>query len=48
MKKLTCPHFTLTEKLSEEQLDFFNTHGVIIFKNFIKRETIDLFLSEIK
>lgn len=48
MKKLDCPHFTLTEKLTQEQLDFFKIHGVIIFKNFIERETIDLFLSEIK
>ena len=34
------PTFTLSEKLTPEQLDFFNTNGFIHFKNFIKPETV--------
>lgn len=34
------PTFTLSDKLTAEQLDFFNTHGFIHFKNFIKEETV--------
>jgi ectoine hydroxylase-related dioxygenase (phytanoyl-CoA dioxygenase family) len=34
------PTFTLSEQLTQDQLDFFNTHGFIHFKNFIKPETV--------
>ncbi|HEX6334516.1 MAG TPA: phytanoyl-CoA dioxygenase family protein [Flavisolibacter sp.] len=47
MKKLEMPHFTLTEKLSQEQLDFFHKHGMIAFRNFIPRETVQLCLEEV-
>jgi len=48
MKKLDCPHFTLTEKLTSEQLDFCKINGVIIFRNFVEPETVSLFLNEIR
>ncbi len=34
------PVFTLGEKLTQEQLDFFETHGYIHFKNFLQSETV--------
>lgn len=34
------PTFTLSEKLTDEQINFFNTHGFIHFKNFITRPTV--------
>lgn len=40
MKKLDCPHFTLTETLTSEQLDFFKVNGVIIFRKFVEPETV--------
>jgi len=33
--------FTLTETLTPEQTDFFNTHGFIHFKNFITPQTVN-------
>jgi ectoine hydroxylase-related dioxygenase (phytanoyl-CoA dioxygenase family) len=46
MNKLQVPHFTLTDKLTQEQLNFFDKNGLIIFKNFINKETVDLFIKE--
>ncbi|MFD2286712.1 phytanoyl-CoA dioxygenase [Pedobacter petrophilus] len=34
------PTFTLSEKLSKEQIEFFNIHGFIHFKNFITKPTV--------
>ena len=34
------PTFTLSEKLTAEQVDFFNKHGFIHFKNFIEKSTV--------
>jgi phytanoyl-CoA hydroxylase len=34
------PRFSLTEILTAEQKDFFNTHGFIHFKNFITDQTV--------
>jgi phytanoyl-CoA hydroxylase len=48
MNKLECSHFELGTTLTREQSDFFKKHGVIIFRNFIPRETVELFLEEIK
>ena len=47
MSKLNCPDFILTEKLTVEQLDFFKKNGFIHFRNFISKERVDLFISEI-
>lgn len=46
MKKLTISKFTLSTKLTEEQKTFFDKNGMIIFKNFIPRDTVNLFISE--
>jgi phytanoyl-CoA hydroxylase len=48
MKKLEVPHFTLGNKLTEEQQAFFDKHGAIIFRNFIKPETVQSFIAETK
>ena len=46
MKKLEVPHFTLGDNLTDEQLNFFDKHGAIIFRNFINPDTVKLFLAE--
>jgi phytanoyl-CoA hydroxylase len=47
MKKWNC-NFELGESLTAEQLDFFDEHGVIIFRNFLSKEKVDLYISELK
>ena len=47
MKKMECPHFVLGDKLTQEQFDFFSKNGVIVFRNVLKRETVDFFIQEI-
>ncbi len=47
MNKLNCPTFVLGERLTDEQLQFFDTNGVIIFRNFIPKETVALFIQEV-
>lgn len=39
--------FTFSGSLNEEQLRFYNTHGVLHFKNFIPRQTVNSFISDI-
>lgn len=46
MKKWDC-NFELGKQLTQEQLDFFDKHGVIIFRNFIDAEKVKLYLSEL-
>ena len=46
MKKWNC-NFELGSQLTKEQLDFFDKHGVIIFRNFISQEKVQLYLSEL-
>lgn len=48
MKKFEYKTFHLGESLTKEQLDYFEKYGVIQFKNFINKETVALFLSELK
>jgi ectoine hydroxylase-related dioxygenase (phytanoyl-CoA dioxygenase family) len=48
MKKFECPDFSLGDKITEEQFNFFDKYGVIIFKDFLKSETVQLFIQEIK
>ena len=48
MNRLQVPNFNLEDQLTKEQLDFFDRHGLIIFRNFISSETVQLFLSEVK
>lgn len=40
-------HFQLGETLTHEQLDFFNKHGVIVFRNFISPEKVKTYIDEI-
>ena len=47
MNKLQCPNFSLTDKLTQEQLNFFHKSGMIVFRNFISKETVQLFLKEV-
>ncbi len=47
MLKLECPDFTLGEKLTPEQLSFFDKNGVIVFRNFITKGTVESLLTEI-
>jgi ectoine hydroxylase-related dioxygenase (phytanoyl-CoA dioxygenase family) len=47
MKKWDC-NFNLGNTISDEQLNFFNEHGVIIFRNFLKKEQVDECISELK
>jgi ectoine hydroxylase-related dioxygenase (phytanoyl-CoA dioxygenase family) len=47
MNRFDFPKFTLGEKLTQEQFDFFKKNGVILFREFISRETVATFVSEI-
>src|SRR5215471_18972535 len=47
MTKLQVPSFSLSTGLTAEQKQFFHKNGAIIFRNFIDRDTVKLFLSEI-
>src|SRR5258708_1410506 len=48
MKKFECPDFVLGDKITEEQFNFFDKYGVIIFKCLFTRETGQIFRDEIK
>jgi len=48
MATITQPAFRLEQTVTEEHTAFFHRHGVIQFKNFISRETVNDFLTEIK
>src|SRR6478672_689391 len=47
MNRLQVPNYTLSDQLSQEQMDFFDKNGLIVFRNFISKETVQMFLSEI-
>ena len=47
MKKFECPDFVLGDKITEEQFNFFDKYGVIIFRNFINSATVQLFIQEL-
>lgn len=40
MRKFTIPDFVLGEKITEEQLAFFQQHGVLMFRGFIPMELV--------
>ena len=48
MSKSNIPRFTLADKLSEEQKVYFEQNGAILFKNFLPKDVIALYHSEIK
>jgi len=41
-------HFQLGDTVTAEQLDFFDKHGVIVFRNFISKENVATYISEFK
>jgi phytanoyl-CoA hydroxylase len=41
-------NFHLGEKLTQDQIDFFEKHGVIVFRNFLTPDKIAIYLEEIK
>jgi len=47
-KKKWESDFQLGEKLTDEQLRFFQEHGVIVFRNFLSKERVELYISELK
>ena len=48
MKKFECPFFELGTELTQEQKALFEKEGVIIFRNFIPMDTVELYREEIK
>jgi phytanoyl-CoA hydroxylase len=48
MNKLLVPDFSLSDAVTQEQLDFFDRYGMIAFRNFITKETVQLFINEIE
>jgi len=40
-------NFELDNSLTKEQVDFFNEHGVIVFRNFISPERVAIYIAEI-
>jgi phytanoyl-CoA hydroxylase len=46
MNKFKMPHFYFGESITNGQLEFFNKHGIIQFKNFIDKKTVLHFLKE--
>ena len=41
-------NFRLGETLTHDQLDFFDKYGIIVFRNFISPEKINIYLAEIE
>jgi len=48
MNRFQMPDYTLSTCITKEQKDFFDKYGVIIFRNFISQENVQLFLKEIQ
>src|SRR5215203_2429740 len=48
MQKLNQPVFHLNGCVTEEQQQFFRKRGLIQFKNFVSKETVQIFVDEIK
>jgi hypothetical protein len=47
MNKWNC-NYELGNSLTKEQLEFFEEHGVIIFRNFLTSDKISTYLTELK
>jgi phytanoyl-CoA hydroxylase len=47
MKKFEVPDFVLGDKITDEQFNFFDKYGVIIFRNFLNSATVQLFIHEL-
>ena len=48
MSKLNTVSFTLADSLTQEQVDFFDKNGFIVFNNFIDGDAVQLFKDEAK
>ncbi|MBP6386095.1 MAG: phytanoyl-CoA dioxygenase family protein [Pseudarcicella sp.] len=48
MTKFEYKTFILGDKLTDEQKKYFEKYGVIQFKNFLNKETVQLFINEAK
>ncbi len=48
MNNIETRFFTLSNTITQEQKDFFHEHGYILFKNFISKETTEIFKNEMK
>jgi len=48
MKKMQCPDFILGDKLTPEQLAFFEKNGAIVFRNVLNKDTVGFFIQEIE
>ena len=48
VKQTWDSEYVLGNALTEEQLTFFDTHGVIVFRNFLSKDKVELYLSELK
>jgi phytanoyl-CoA hydroxylase len=46
MSRIEKTYFTLGSEITQEQLDFFDKNGYILFKNFLSKQTTDLYKSE--
>ena len=46
--KIWESEFTLKNKLTQEQLNFFEKNGVIVFRNFIDRQTVNDYIDQIQ
>jgi len=47
MSILKSPDFTLGNTLTNDQLEFFDENGVILFRNFLQKDTVQSILGEI-
>jgi phytanoyl-CoA hydroxylase len=47
MRKFHIPDFKLGEKITDEQMAFFQKHGVLMFRNFIPVETVENIKNEV-
>ena len=48
MGKIETQLFSLGDKITAEQSTFFNKNGYIVFKNFVPKDEVELFKSEMK
>ena len=48
MSKIETKYFRLGNEITSEQLDFFDTHGFILFKNFLSKEKTNFFIDEME
>jgi phytanoyl-CoA hydroxylase len=48
MSRIEIKHFQFSETITQEQLNFFQENGYIRFKNFLTKDTTDLFKNEME